>query len=280
MNARRSARAGFAATAAIVVMGATQLLGSGAAWAADSVQGSMDNPAAHAPAKPVGHHGDVTIALIPVAPTAITAGGAPVDFGIEMANFTGAAYQYVAPEVTVLGLPSGGIARTLPASNFTFQAMVHGAWLTLPVVTARTGAQTVNTTALAQPLANGHATRLMFRITVNGQLAKDLTSLDVNLAAMGDGRSTHQVDDKLKVQRTTATTSPKPSAPAAPTKRTPAPATPSASASATTAAAPMAALAQTGGGSDAGTLLGFGAALLALGGGAAAFVRHAKRRTH
>lgn len=296
MNARHFARAGFAVTATAVVLGATQLLGTGAAWAAGSAQGLPTATAAsHAPAQSGVHNGGVQIATLPRTPTAVKAGGAPVVIETEMVNFTGAAYQRVFPRITVVGENAHRVGVNLNPSDYTVQAAIRGGWLTLPGASNAVNGRYLDGSVLTVPLADDRATRIMYRVTVNASVAKDVSSVLVVIAAVGDGSVTHVVDVPLKVGRSAATTTPAPvvpvsattapvaSAPAthAPTTHAPTAGASKTSAPAAAAAVPVAAsLAQTGGGGDTSAMLGFGAALLALGAGAAALVLRGKRRAH
>ncbi|WP_329565779.1 hypothetical protein [Kitasatospora sp. NBC_01266] len=297
--ARRRSRL-LAAAATVAVLGAAMPLVSGAssAWACG------DGPATVAPAVPAPtasaavHQGQVQTAYLPGMPGTITAGGSPIEFGVEIGNFTGAAYDSLQPTLGFYNEAAGshpGGGTNLRPEDFTVQVMTGGQWKTLPVHHGCDPVIYPDTSGLAQQLDNGHATRLMFRVALSAKAPADQHDITVYLGTTPNGRiSSHA----LHIARLAAPSSPSASAPAkaaggTPTKpagQAPAPAkqrtaaTPSAApaqvaavraAAATsptavpsTATASTKQLAFTGGGSDSGLLLGAGGALVVLGAGA------------
>jgi len=274
-----------ATSAAALTLGiGLPLLASSPAWACGD-----ENPPAVQEA-PERHAKDPVAGFIPEVPTSVTAGGAPVEIGVEQANFTGEPYRRLAPVLALFASePSSTQARrlvNLQPEDLEVEVMYHGRWKVLglrhgcdPTLSAITG-------PVAEPLPNGRAHRYMFRLSLSAKAPKELKKIDVYTESNGQGHLSHFVLDIARPKATakptpTTSTTPAPTAtpaavPAADTTTT-APA-PTATASATAIAQPTAELASTGSSAPTGFLFGSAAALLALGGGVLYAVRRIAKR--
>lgn len=301
--ARRRSRLLFAATA---VLAATMPLvaGTSAAWASGggTAVGALATPVASSPAAAV-HQGTPQIAFLPGVPGTITAGGAPIEFGAEMGNFTGAAYDHLQPTLGFDNLAAGshpGGGSNLRPEDFTVQVMTGGQWKTLAVQHSSDPVIITDTSSLAQPLDNGRAVRMLFRVSLSAKAPADQQDITVYLGTSPNSpvaarsvhivRSTAPSSAPAGAQTGTPTESAAPpAAPTAPpTTRLPAPPTvtptvpaalpavatepaavlTSPAAVPTTTASAGQQLASTGGGDSSGLLLGIGSALVVLGAGA------------
>ncbi|MQS13234.1 LPXTG cell wall anchor domain-containing protein [Streptomyces kaniharaensis] len=288
--------------ATVVLAGGIQMLATDSAWAACPGPYEANNPTVSQEARQRHHDGTPVADFIAPVPASLTVGSS-VELGVEFGNFTGADYDDAAPSLTLFS-PSGVAHRPL-LQYLTVEAMHDGAWTQLAIDPGCLGeAIRVDTSPLLQHLANGRASRAMFRISLAADTPEALKSLSITTSAWaevgGTGKSRSRT---VKVLHTatepTATATPKPTAPAtkkpAPAKASPAaPAKPAAdktaaapaaeapkspapqatsAAPATTAPAGTPELAQTGSSSTNGFLAASAAALLALGAGVLIAVR-------
>ncbi|MDH6119502.1 hypothetical protein ABH930_004259 [Kitasatospora sp. GAS204A] len=306
-STRRRSRLLVAAAAAAVLGAAMPLFtGASAAWAcgdggtaavapatptAPAPTGAANAaPAAGGPATAV-HKGESTIAYLPGTPDTITAGGSPIELQVEMANFTGAAYDDLRPTLGFYDMAAGG--TNLRPEDFTVQVMTGGQWKTLPVHHGCDPVIYPDTSGLAQHLDAGRASRLMFRVALSGKAPADQHDITVFLGTAPGGqgpvRTLHIVrpdaptSAPASAPARTATGTPTKSAPAAvptaaPTQAAVRPAAATSPAAVpTTATATPQQLAFTGGGASSGLLLGAGGALVVLGAGAVTMA--ARRRS-
>ncbi|WP_406201076.1 hypothetical protein OH807_20900 [Kitasatospora sp. NBC_01560] len=287
-----SGRRRLAALAATAVLaGGVQFLATDTAWACDS---GADTTAPKPVTPASAHHGELSTGfhMTPDGQT-LTAGGAKVEIGMGVGNFTGARYENVTPSIAVFN-PKG--ATNL--QDFTIEAKTPAGWKKLglrhgcdPTVFADTSS------LVAKTLDDGRAANFLFRISVAANAAADLNELQIfanGEAAgypMGDGEiHTFKITQPAHPAAPKAGTTAKPAAPKAtpttaakpaPAKpaadQTPAttPATPKAtpSAPATTAPAGTPELAQTGANTPNGFLAASAAAFVALGAGVLIAVR-------
>ncbi|MCX4747863.1 hypothetical protein OG455_20475 [Kitasatospora sp. NBC_01287] len=328
MSARFARRARLLAAATATVLGAAMPLlgGASTAWADGSggtVAVAPETSAAPAPAPstavpsaagvPVApaavHQGEPTVAFLPGTPTTITAGGGPVELDVEMANFTGAAYDGLRPVLgfdnTLASSHQGGGTNLRP-EDFTVKVMTGGRLMTLPVNHGSDPVIYADTSSLAQHLDDGRASRFMFEVSLSAKAPADQHDVTVYFGTAPGGASAVRT---LHIVRPDAPSS-------APAKSAPAKSAPPAATAPTQAAAahpaaatspaavqpaavqPMAAtspaavpttavpttaptagkqLAFTGGGSSSGLLIGAGGALVVLGAGAVTLA--ARRRS-
>ncbi|MGV9271632.1 LPXTG cell wall anchor domain-containing protein [Kitasatospora sp. NPDC003701] len=282
--------------ATVVLAGGVQLMTADASWA-------CEGGTAPAEAKPVtpaaAHHGDLA-AGFHMTPDhqSITAGGAKAEVGVEVANFTGAPYENVAPTISIFN--EKGATQL---EDFTIEAATGGGWKKLSLRHGCDPAIIADTSSLkAKKLNDGRAENFLFRISVSANAAADLKDFTVFVGGKADGYPSESGGShSYAVVRTAAPAKPatpaKPSAkattaakPAAPKPTAPAtakaaPARPAAdqapaaapsaapSAPATTAPAGTPELAQTGSSSTNGFLAASAAAFVALGAGVLIAVR-------
>ncbi|GLW54334.1 LAETG motif-containing sortase-dependent surface protein [Kitasatospora phosalacinea] len=301
----RTRRARLASFAAVVVLGATVpvLTGASSAWACGdepAAAAAAGAPAAQPSAVPAvaAEAQSVTAAVLPMTESQITAGGAPVEFGVEVFNPGPGAVKGIAPFLTFHNGAGNGIEGNLAPKDLVLQVVVHGEWKTVPLAYGCDVVLHADTSFLATDLDAVRATRLLFRLSVVKQDAAQ-TRVDVSLAAVHLpshaplGGVTNfalpivQPAAPTASASATATRTPTASASATATKT---PATPAASASTTAravvpaaavssaavspSAVPVAAnLASTGGGSSSTPMLIGGTALVLLGAGAVVFAR-------
>ncbi|MFJ9946271.1 hypothetical protein [Kitasatospora sp. NPDC091207] len=294
-----SGRRRLATLAAVVVLaGSVQLMTAEASWACGSGKAAAE-------AKPVtpasAHQGNLTAGFF-MTPDgqSITAGGAKAEIGLEVANFTGAPYENVAPGIAIFN-PEGSTRL----EDFTVEAATDHGWKKLTLRHSCDPAIIADTSSLkTKQLTDDHVTHFGFRISVSANAAADLKGFEVYLGGKADGYPVAQGGTHTyKVLRTAApakpTTTAKPAAkptttakpatkPAAPKSAAPVapvedktptaaqtPATPKATptAPATTAPAGTPELAQTGAGTPNGFLAAASAAFVALGAGVLIAVR-------
>ncbi|MFJ7912235.1 hypothetical protein [Kitasatospora sp. NPDC096204] len=271
--------------ATTVLAGGVQFLATDTAWACDGPY-SANNPVVSEAAMARHHSGAPVSAFIAPVATSLTA-GAKTEFGVEFANFTGAAFDGVAPGLTLK--EAGGGNHLLP-KDVTVEVMRGGAWTKLGTDNGCAGEVVrVDTSPLLQPLADGHAGRALFRITLAAGAPKDLTSLTLTTNAWsGEATTGKSVSTTVKVVHPGAkpTQTAKPTTPAKPAPATAAPTTavePAAdrakdAAPAATAPAGTPELAQTGS-SATNTFLALSSALfLTLGAGVLIAVRRLRHQ--
>ncbi|MGK4582053.1 hypothetical protein [Kitasatospora sp. HPMI-4] len=169
--------------AVLTAGGAAPLLpGAPAAWACGGTAGSADS-AASASAPAAGHRGEVASAFVPVVPASVTAGGAPVELGVEMANFTGADYADIAPSFALYN-PGSGSDHALPGTNLRIrdlkvEVMQDGRWRNLPLHQGCDPTLVADTSVLAGPLADRHAHRYLFRLSLSADAPGQQTEIQV-----------------------------------------------------------------------------------------------------
>ncbi|MFF4339543.1 LAETG motif-containing sortase-dependent surface protein [Kitasatospora sp. NPDC001540] len=299
----RTRRARLASFAAVVVLGATVpvLTGASSAWAcgdepaAASAAGAPAARPSAAAAVPQG----VSAGVLPMTESQVTAGGAPVEFGVEMLNPGPGVAQGVVPFLTFHNGAGNGTEGNLTPKDLVLQVMAHGEWKTVPLAYGCDVVLHADTSFLATDLDAVRATRFLFRLSVAKQFDAAQARVDVSLAAgrLSGGAPLGPVTNfalpivhpaaptaSASATATKAPTSPAatpgttaPSAsvaPASPTARAAVPAAAVSSAVASPSAVPVAAnLASTGGGSSSAPMLIGGTALVVLGAGAVVFAR-------
>ncbi|WP_441251284.1 LPXTG cell wall anchor domain-containing protein [Kitasatospora sp. McL0602] len=264
-----------ATSAAALTLGvALPLLAGGTAFAC----GDEQPPAAVESPEP-RHATDPVSAFVPEFPTSLTAGG-QVEIGVEIGNFTGAAYQRLAPTFAVFASTPGPghtlVNLQIPEVNV--DVMVDGSWRHLPMHHSCDPTLVADTSSLRAPLADGHARRYMFRLGLTTATAKAIKKVDVLAGTTAGDVPKHRTLAVNHPAPAPAPATTPPVAKAAPAVPAAVITTPTAAASATpspkTAAA--ATLAQTGPAAQTGWLFGSGAACLAAG----AAVLYAVRRRY
>ncbi|MFG2904184.1 hypothetical protein ACGF13_03845 [Kitasatospora sp. NPDC048286] len=165
--------------ATTILAGGVQFLATDTAWACDGPY-SANNSVVSEAAMARHHSGTPVSAFIAPVATSLTA-GEKTEFGVEFANFTGAAFDEVAPDLTLKA--TGGKNHLLP-EDVTVEVMRGGSWTKLGTDNGCAGeAVRVDTSPLLQPLADGHAGRALFRITLAAGAPKDLASLTLTTDA-------------------------------------------------------------------------------------------------
>ncbi|MGW2249412.1 LAETG motif-containing sortase-dependent surface protein [Kitasatospora sp. NPDC001660] len=215
-----STRRRIATVAATVVLaGGIQALATDSAWACPGPY-EANNPTISKEARERHHSGTPVAGFIAPTPASLTAGSS-AELGVEFANFTGADYDDAAPSLTLLS-PSGVANRPL-LKYLTVEGKRDGAWTQLTIDDGCLGeAIRVDTSPLLQHLANGRASRAMFRVSLAADAPKELTSLSITTSAWAEVSGTGKSESTtVKVlhgpAEPTATTTAKPSAPAKPT---------------------------------------------------------------
>ncbi|KJS56069.1 hypothetical protein VM98_09520 [Streptomyces rubellomurinus subsp. indigoferus] len=231
----RSARRGLAALATTVVLaGGVQVLGAGSAWAC----GDARYGTPHKVEKPTVPSADFRT----FDSNSIAADGSWTEFGLSIANFTGADVARTAPNFALASATQGVPLRT---KDLRVQVLQHGAWKSLDLDVDCIGID-VDTDSLAQPLSNGRAANFMFRVSLSPDAPKGLTSLNLVTDARND-KATLESWDFRTVKVTHPRTAPAehagPKAPKKPAK--PAPAEPAADKAPAKAAEPSKAPAAT-----------------------------------
>ncbi|MFB7662672.1 hypothetical protein ACFC1R_01825 [Kitasatospora sp. NPDC056138] len=189
LSTRRSLAIGFAA---LTVGAAVPLFpGASAAWACGddgapagvASAGATGSGSATAPSPAETHHGSPASAFIPVVPAALTAGGAPVEIGVEMANFTGADYAKIAPSFALYNPRSNSDYGT-PGTNLRIQdlkvaVMKGGRWVDLPLRNSCDPTIVADTSVLADSLTDQHAHRYLFRLSLAADAPAQQTEIQV-----------------------------------------------------------------------------------------------------
>ncbi|MEU6233277.1 hypothetical protein [Kitasatospora sp. NPDC047058] len=181
-----SARRRLAAVAAgVVLAGGVQLLTTDTAWAAC---GDGPKTRTTTEAKPVtpasAHKGELQAGfhMTPDGQT-ITAGGAKVEIGVGVTNFTGAPYENVSATIHLYN--KKGANRL---EDFTVEEATPGGWKTLalhhgcdPTIFADT------TGEKEKSLSDGRAAHFMFRVSVRTNASADLDDLEIYVGGKADG---------------------------------------------------------------------------------------------
>ncbi|MFD8785151.1 hypothetical protein [Kitasatospora sp. NPDC059599] len=208
--------------ATTVLAGGIQFLATDSAWACGEEVGGTT--AVTAPAAPTAKHDgnySIDFHMTPDGQT-ITAGGAKVEIGVGVTNFTGAPYQNVSAALALFN-PKGG----LRSEDLTVEVATAGGW---KPVGLRHGCDptlfTVNSPATTTArLENGRAANFMFRVGISAKAPKDLADLQVGLVAAAPGFPDEIGESHtFHVARTAEPAKPAPTTPAKPAK--PAPTTP------------------------------------------------------
>ncbi|GAA5005294.1 hypothetical protein [Kitasatospora paranensis] len=234
---------------------------------------------APAPALPTEarHATDPDTEFVAPVPTQVTAGGAAVEIAVEEGNLTGAPYQRLAPRFALFAsAPAAqpGTLADLQPTDVGVEVMWHGQWQRLALHRSCDPVLVADTSSLAVPLADGHAQRYLFRLTLAATTPAELRTLDVYAGSTGSDRT---VTADLAIARSTgAVAQPTTAALAATAGNAPAAAA-AAPAAGPAAGAPEAGPAPAGRPAPVGPLLAATAALPLLGGAAFA-VRRLHRR--
>ncbi|WP_051732824.1 LAETG motif-containing sortase-dependent surface protein [Kitasatospora phosalacinea] len=299
----RTRRARLASIAAAVVLGATVpvLTGASSAWACG------DEPAAAAAAStptvsaratvPADELRNVTVGMLPVPEKEITAGGAPVEFGVEILNTGPGTAKGVIPFPTFYNEASrDGIHGALKPQDLVLEVADGGQWKTLPLKPGCDPVLRADPAFLAKDIEAGRATRFLFRLTVTKHSDASQSQVDIRVgmkSISGGVKPDYDSHLVLPIVHPAAPTTPAPApstkapttpapapttkAPAtssAPTAQTAVPATAVSPAATSPSATPTTAnLASTGGGSSTTPMLVGGTALVLLGAGAVVFAR-------
>lgn len=201
-----STRKALAVGAATLLIsgGAPLFAGASAAWACGDEEGvrtdrvATTNSAATAARSPAAtHHGEPVSAFIPVVPTAIAAGGAPVEIGVEMANFTGADYARIAPGFALYNPHAGANLRI---EDLKVEVVKGGQWRSLPLRHSCDPVLVADTSLLADPLTDQHAHRYLFRVSLSADAPGPQQEIQVFSGSGFDGKANTTT---LKVLRTT-----------------------------------------------------------------------------
>ncbi|WP_407912753.1 hypothetical protein [Kitasatospora sp. NE20-6] len=255
---RPARRAAVVAAAALTVGAVLPVLSAGTARAACG-----DTPPAAASPAP-RHTTDPVAGFVPPLPETAAPGGPAVEIALEQANFTGAPYERLAPQLALFASESSaepGRLVNLQPEDVTVEVMRQGAWQQLPVHQGCDPTLTVDTSSVAEPVPDGQAHRYLFRLALTASLPAELTRIDV---LGGPGVAGGTASFTLTVERSAADAAP--AAAAAPAGAVPVGTAPVASVTGA-AAAP--------------SLAGFGvvtgSAVLAAGSGAL-LVRRSRRR--
>ncbi|GHF29312.1 hypothetical protein GCM10018790_03450 [Kitasatospora xanthocidica] len=250
--------------ATTVLAGGVQFLATDTAWACGSSTGTTF-PAPTTPAS--AHHGSFSVGfhMTPGGQT-ITAGGAKVEVGVGITNFTGAPYENVSAMLSlynpVSSHPGEGVdlgTANLRTEDFTVEVMSGGVWKPVALRHSCDPAlfTLVSPATTTARLEDGRAANFAFRVGLSAKAPKSLSEIEIGVlatapgfgAAGGGQQHTYRVERAASEPTTPA--KPKPTKPAAPTKKaepaaapaadkTPAKATQPAKAPAAAPAAPVA----------------------------------------
>ncbi|KQV19567.1 MULTISPECIES: hypothetical protein [unclassified Kitasatospora] len=229
--------------------------------------------------------------------TTLTAGGPKVEFGVQIANHTGAPYKAISPGLSFWNPQSGAADNHLPNVNvrkqdFTVEVMKDGKWQPLKLRLGCDPTLSADTSLLDAPLADGQTKRYVFRIGLAATAPKEQQGIELHVSSQGDApmittnlKFNHPAAQPTKPATPKAT--PSTAAPAAPvTPVTPAavpaaakdvPATAPTPSVSPTAAATTTELAETGSSTPNTFLLASAAAFVALGAGVLLLVRRTLR---
>ncbi|MEU9128095.1 hypothetical protein AB0D08_08290 [Kitasatospora sp. NPDC048540] len=282
-----------AATVAALALGTGLPLTIGAGTA----HACGDRPAKAAPsATAFGFRSaDTVTGFVAPTPTTITAGGPKIEIGIEEGNFSGKPIDLVAPAFSLYNERASGhgIGTMLKIEELSVEVMDHGRWTPLAMRYGCDPMISTDTSALAEPLADGRAHRFVFRVGLSADAPADQTRIQIYAGRTEQGKA-----NILDLDVEHPAPAPAPAAPAGTPTATPtkaateaadkpaavpaavkdsAPQSPVAPTTAP-AAAPAAELASTGPSAPTGFLFGAAGACLALGLGVLYTVRRAARR--
>ncbi|WP_405012358.1 hypothetical protein [Kitasatospora sp. NBC_01539] len=173
---RPARRAAALAAAALTVGAVLPVLSAGTARAACGDA----PPAAASPA--ARHATDPVSGFVPPLPETVAPGGPAVEIALEQANFTGAPYERLAPQLALFASePSAEPGRlvNLQPEDVAVEVMRQGAWQPLPVHPGCDPTLTVDTSSVAEPVPDGQAHRYLFRLALTASLPAELTRIDV-----------------------------------------------------------------------------------------------------
>jgi hypothetical protein len=265
---RSRRRAAATATAALALGVGLPVLAAAPARAACG-----DAPAPALPTE-ARHATDPDTEFVAPVPTEITAGGAAVEIAVEEGNLTGAPYQRLAPRFALFAsAPAAqpGTLANLQPTDVDVEVMWHGQWQRLALHQSCDPVLVADTSSLAVPLADGHAQRYLFRLTLSAATPAELRTLDVYAGSTGSDRTA--VADLAVTRGTGAAAQPTTAALAATGGSTPA----AAPAAGPAGGAPEASPAPPGRPAPVGPLLAASAALPLLGGAVFAVRRLGRR---
>ncbi|WP_052509714.1 hypothetical protein [Kitasatospora griseola] len=312
MSVRRRTRLGVLAAAAVLGATVPVLGGATSAWACGDDQpapsASASAPAAPAPsasvAAPVADLKLRVDSLWRDADT-ITAGGAPVQIGVEVSNGGTETIEGVRPFPTFFNY-SDDAKSTLHPEDLVLEVKTGGAWKTLPMKWGCDPTLRGDYSSLATDLASGQTVEFLFRLSVTTHSNAAQQKIEVSVGARtgqvvpmnGKGfvlpivhpgaPTTPAPTATTKAPSTPAATPSTPSTPAqTPTARnTIAPVVVPAALTGSTTPSPTALpvgtgnLASTGGGSSSTPMLIGGTALVLLGAGAVTFAARRRAAGH
>ncbi|MER7846720.1 hypothetical protein ABTZ03_22520 [Kitasatospora sp. NPDC096077] len=274
--------------ATTVLAGGVQFIAADTGWACGD-QRYDTPPVVAGPTVP-------TSAFLHSDPTSIAADGNWSEFGLTVANDSGADVARTTPS---FGLASAGQGAPLRTKDLRVEVKQHGTWKALKLNAGCIGID-VDTDSLTQPMANHQTADFTFRVSLSPDAPKGLTSLNLVTDASND-KFTPESWDFRTVKVTHPRTAPAadtagqqaPAGKPAPAKPAPAKAAQPAAekttaapaagavptaAPATTAPAGTPELAHTGASATNAFLATSSAVLLALGGGVLLAVRRLRRQ--
>ncbi|MFE7191261.1 hypothetical protein [Kitasatospora sp. NPDC057541] len=193
---RRRRIATVAAT--LLIAGSVQLL---AAESSSACAGPYraNNPQIPAAARAVQHKGPINSVFLST-PGTLTR-GSKIEVGTQIGNFTGGDFSLAAPALTLTGK-----GARLRAQDVTVEVFVNGAWKKLGVDGGCGGeAVRVDTSPLLQPLKDGRASRLLFRIGLSAKAPAGQSAVSVTLSAWSESGSGAKSTRTVKVVRAAGT---------------------------------------------------------------------------
>ncbi|QKW23951.1 hypothetical protein HUT16_37060 [Kitasatospora sp. NA04385] len=174
--------------AAAVVLGVTVpvLTGASSAWACGdepTAAAAVSTPTADVPAaETVDELQNATVGLLPVPEKEITAGGAPVEFGVEIYNAGPGTAKGVLPFPTFYNeASSDGIHGALKPQDLVLEVTDGGRWKTLPLKPGCDLVLRADTAFLAKDVEAGRATRFLFRLTVTAHSDASQSQVDIRV---------------------------------------------------------------------------------------------------
>ncbi|WBP87752.1 hypothetical protein [Kitasatospora cathayae] len=206
-------------TAALAVAGGTA--GTAVADQSDCTGRSVvDRPGQHPVKDAPAHHGDITLSYDhPGTPLTV---GQPWEFTLDEYNGTGADYQNIAVDLSILGWTevSPGRLGGMTSQNTHLEALINGVWKNVPLQTGCDPALAINSTLVDHSLAAGARWKQTFRLTVDASVSPELTSFLFGDSVTADGKWQYLNSDgaaqaKYDIARPAATV-PRPAAPATP----------------------------------------------------------------
>ncbi|MFC9324069.1 hypothetical protein [Kitasatospora sp. NPDC057015] len=188
---RLARQAAFAGAALVIGAGLPLTVGGATAHACgDAPRSSTATAVAPTTTGDTAPRGATVTGFIPVVPTAITAGGPKIEIGVEEANLSGAPMERVAPGFALYDEQAGGhgTGTLLHIEELSVEVMFHGRWTPLELHYGCDPVISADTSALAEPLADGRAHRFLFRVGLSAQAPADRTRIQVYSGVAPDGR--------------------------------------------------------------------------------------------